>query len=266
MASMMAKAAILAGAAAAALVLGVGGAAGAGQHSQEVGDSRDMPAREEFRQTYRIAPDGTVRVRGIAGPVSVETIDGGDTAEVYILRMAATERELRCYRTDVRSSPDRLSIEHVQDEHDQECNRIRSRQQVRLRVPRSVNLDFATVAGALDVAPIDGMVRLEAIAGATALAGVRTAEIDAIAGPLSIGLAGGGQDVRISSVVGPVELNLARGVDADLHVDSVIGSVRSLASDLEMVNEDGSYRARIGAGGGSVRLSSVVGSVELRRP
>ena len=262
----MARAAILAGAAAAALALGVAGSATAGQSSQETGDWNDMPAREEIHQTYRIAPHGTVRVRGIAGPVSVETTAGGDTAEVHIVRMAATERELRCYRTEVRSSLDLLAIEHVQDEHDRDCNRIRSRQEVRLRVPRSVDLDFATVAGAVDVEPTDGMVRLEAIAGATALASVRNAEIDALAGPLSLGLAGGGQDVRISSVVGPVDLHLGRGVNADLQVDSVIGSVRSLASDVEMVERDGSYRARIGSGGGSVRLSSVVGSVRLRRP
>lgn len=260
---------ILAGAGAAALTIGVGvGAgttAGPGDLGQTRGDADQMTAREEFHQTYRISRDGTVRVRGIAGPVTVQTTDGGDTAEVHILRMAATERELRCYRTEVSSSGGDLSIEHVQL-RERGCDSIRSRQEVRLTVPRSVDLDFSTVAGAVDIAPTDGRVRLDSIAGATTLASVREADIDAIAGSLSIGLAPGNQDVRISSVVGPVEVSIGEGVNTDLSFDSVIGSVRSLAPGIAIRENDGSYRARAGSGGGRVSLSAVVGAVRLRRP
>lgn len=257
---------LLAGAGAAALLATTAATGSIDNVGQTRGDAEDMTAREEIHRSYRISPDGTVRVRGIAGPVSVETTDGGDTAEVHIVRMAATERELRCYRTEVSSTPERLTIEHVQDEREPGCRSIRSRQEVRLRVPRSVDLDFSTVAGAVDVAPTDGRVRLDSIAGATALASVREAEIDAIAGNLSIGLAPNSRDVRISSVVGPVELELAPGVNADMRFDSVIGSVLSLASDVELDESDGTYRARVGSGGGRVSLSAVVGSVRLRRP
>lgn len=260
--------ALLFAAAGAALMLGAGASAiGAQNYGQTRGDADQMRAREEIRQTYRISPQGTVRVRGIAGPVTVETTDGGDTAEVHVVRMAATERELQCYRTEISSSRARLSIEHVQRERERECRSIRSRQEVHLRVPRSVNLDFSTIAGALDVAHTDGMVRAESIAGQATFARVRAAEIDSIAGGLTIGLAPvGSEGVRISSVVGPVDLNLDRGVDADLSVDSVMGSVRSLAAGVEFEEDYGTYRARLGAGRGRVSLSSVVGPVRVRRP
>jgi hypothetical protein len=122
-------------------------------------------------------------------------------------------------------------------------------------------------AGALDVAPIDGCVSLDSIAGSTTLARVRTADISSIAGGLTIGLAPvAGEGIRISSIVGPVNLNLERGVDADLRVDSVMGSVRSLAPGADFVERHGTYHARFGAGGGRVSLSSVVGPVRVRRP
>lgn len=260
------RAAFLLSAAAAAFSLAGSAAAVDRGGSQSRGEASEMQARQEIHQTYRIAPNGTVRVRGIAGPVSVETIEGGDTAEVHMVRMAATDRELDCYRTEISSTPETLSIEHVQ-RRDGSCDNIRSRQEVRLRVPRSVNLDFATIAGALDVAPIDGMVRIGSIAGRTSFARVRAAQINSIAGGLSLGVAPVGSDcVRVDSIVGPVELNLEPGVDADLRVASVVGSVRSLAADIDLEEEDGTYRARLGSGRGRVSLSSVVGSVRLRRP
>jgi hypothetical protein len=260
--------ALLIAAAAAALMVGAGASAiGAENYGQTRGEPDEMRAREEIRQTYRISPRGTVRVRGIAGPVVVETTNGGDTADVHIVRMAATERELQCYRTEISSSPDRLSIEHVQRERERECRSIRSRQEVRLRVPRSVNLDFSTIAGALDVAPVDGLVRADSIAGHATFARVRAAEIDSIAGGLTLGVApDGAQGVRISSVVGPVDLHMETGADADLSVDSVMGSVRSLVEGVDFQEDEGTYRARLGSGRGRVTLSSVVGPVRLRRP
>jgi hypothetical protein len=258
---------LLLAAAAASLAAGASAFAAGADRGQTYNDDDEMRARQEIHETYRISPRGTVRVRGIAGPVTVETTDGGDTAQVDIVRMAATERELQCYRTEVTSSPDRLTIEHVQREHDRDCRNIRSRQEVRLRVPRSVNLDFSTIAGALDVAPVDGMVRLSSIAGQATLARVRAAEIDSVAGGLSLGIAPMTEEgVRISSVVGPVDLSFGPGVDADLSVDSVMGSVRSLSPDFDVSEEYGTYRARLGSGRGRLSLSSVIGPVRLRRP
>ncbi|MDQ4087869.1 MAG: hypothetical protein M3177_07670 [Pseudomonadota bacterium] len=267
MSSVVTRFGYLTGVAAALLLLGAGAVGLAHERGQTYADTRDMRAREEFRQSYRISPDGTIRVRGIAGPVSVETTDGGNTAEVHIVRMAASERELRCYRTDVRSSPGLLAIEHVQRDEDPDCESIRSRQEVHLRVPRSLDLDLSTIAGALDVGPVDGMVRAHSIAGRARFAQVRAAEIDSIAGGLTLGIAQvAEQGVRISSVVGPVDLNLERGIDADLSLDSVMGSVRSLVAGVDLDEDYGSYRARLGSGGRAVSLSSVVGPVRVRRP
>lgn len=225
----------------------------------------EMRVRDEFHQTYRLNRGAEVRVRGIAGPVSIET-GGGDRAEVHIVRMAASERDLQCYRVDVSASEGSLTIEHDRDRRRPECRNIRSRQEVRLVLPRSVDVDVAGVAGAVNVQPVDGMVRLSGIAGRVDVASARSADLSSIAGGVSLGLASGGSEgVRIASIAGPVEIRFERGVDADLSFDSILGSVRASSPDVDVIEERGRYRARVGSGGRQIRVSSIVGPVRLSR-
>jgi hypothetical protein len=249
---------------AAALAAALAAASAGGADTGRRYDSdAEMTVREESRQTYDLTPNAQLRVRGIAGPVTIETGDFAQ-AELHIVRMAATQRDLDCYRTQVSATRSSLTIEHVQDRDRDGCDNIRSRQEVRLRLPRSMSIDLQTIAGAVDIGATDGMVRLSSIAGRTSLARVRTAEISSIAGRLTMGLAPvGDEGVEVSSVAGGVELNVEPGVDADVRVSSVIGGVSGFGDSEEGY---GNYRARIGQGGGRVSLSSIVGSVRLRRP
>lgn len=245
---------------AAAVVASSAGGADTGRRDNE---HPQMTVRDEFSQAYELALDASLRVQGIAGPVTIETGDF-TSAEVHVVRMAATQRELDCYRTQVSASSSRLTIEHVQDRDRDGCDSIRSRQEVRLRLPRSMNIDLESIAGAVEIGATDGMVRLSSIAGRTSLARVRAAEINSIAGRLTMGLASiGAEGIAVSSVAGGVELNAEPGLDADIRVSSVIGGITGF-EDVE--GDYGDYRARIGRGGGRVSLSSIVGSVRLRRP
>lgn len=235
---------------------------GASADSGQRQDSTPMTARETIDQSYDLARGSNVNIEGIAGPVTVETGDS-DRAEVHIIRMAASQRELDCYRTQVSATHNSLTIEHVQD-RSRDCRNINSRQEVRLRLPRSANVEMESIAGAVDVGPLEGMLRLNSIAGRTTLAEVRSANISSIAGRLVMGLAPIGEDgIDVSSVAGPIELSAGPNVDADVEVSSIMGSVSGFP---ELGGEDGGYRARIGRGGGRVSLSSIVGSVRLTRP
>jgi len=235
----------------------------AADRGQRNNASEAMNAREEIRETHRLAAGATVRVEGIAGPVTVET-GGGDSAEVHIVRMAASERELQCYRTRVEAAPDRLVVSHVQLEDRPGCDNIRSRQEVRLRLPRAVDLELSSIAGALEIGAVEGALRLDSIAGRVRLAGAREARISSLAGGLTLGVGAlGPEGMRISSVVGPVALRFAPGADASLSADSVMGSVRGEAIDV--VEDEGRYRAQVGDGGPRIAISSVVGSVRLSR-
>lgn len=244
----------------AALTLSAPGSADSGQTQRE---GEVMAAQERFDQSYALSPGAEVSVEGIAGPVTIVT-GSGARAEVQVVRMAATQRELDCYRTAVEASRDRLRIRHVQEDTPG-CRSIRSRQEVSLALPRSANVALETIAGRVEVGALDGHLSLDSIAGQVSLASIRSASLSSLAGGLSLHvdrLAPRGVD--ISSVVGGVELGFGRDADADVSVSSVMGSVRSESPALRLYGEDQSYRARVGRGGPNVTMSSIVGRVRLR--
>jgi hypothetical protein len=221
--------------------------------------------RDEIRRTIHLSPGAEIRAAGIAGPVSIETFDGGGEAEIHVVRTARSQAELDCYRTAVESSASRISIEHVQFSKQLGCDSINASQQVRLRVPRGVDVHLSTIAGRVDIGRVDGLVRLDSIAGPVALSGVSAARLDALAGGLSLADARpGARGIHVSSVVGPVELAFARNADADVRLTSVIGNVESQSPRGQFKGEGSDFHLRVGRGGPDVSVSSVMGPVRLR--
>jgi hypothetical protein len=228
----------------------------------QTNDDDSMAVREVIDRTVDLSPGADVSLDSIAGPVTIETGNGA-TAQVHIVRGGATARDLACYRTQIDASANRLRIYHVQDKS-RACHNIRSRQEVHLTLPRSVNVSMSSVAGNVDIAAIDGRLKLESIAGQVRAAGVRQADLSSIAGGLAMTL---GQldprGVQISSVVGGTSLRFVPGTNADVRVDSVIGNVTSGSSAIPISYRSGTAVARVGAGGTPVTISSVVGNVQL---
>ena len=228
-------------------------------------ETSQLPEREVINRTFRLEANSRVEVSGIAGPVTVETT-GGDTAEVHVVRLAQTERELRCYETLVKGASNSLSVRHHQFSHLPGCDSIRSRQQVTLRLPRAVELDLSTISGDVNVGAVEGVVRLSNIAGHVRVAEAQAAEINSLAKGLSMSLAQvSDRGIRIRGIVGAVELSLGRDVNADVRVTNVLGSVRSASPDITLTETGGGYRARAGTGGALISLSGINGSVRLRR-
>jgi DUF4097 and DUF4098 domain-containing protein YvlB len=224
-------------------------------------NANSMAVRERVDQVYDLEPGADVSVDTIAGPVTIET-GQGTKAEIHIVRGAATARELACYRVKVEASRRRILIKHEQDTHRDGCDSIRSGQEVRLVLPRAVDVSLETIAGNVDVAPIDGQLKLNAVAGPVRARGVRSAQITALAGGLT--MTAGPIDprgVHISSVVGMTDITFAPGTNASVSVDSVMGNTTSPTIPIRWNN--GRATARVGAGGPSVSVSAVVGHVTL---
>ncbi len=235
--------------------------------AQEVERSaHDLPVREEINRKFQFARFGRVEVSGIAGgPVDIETT-GGNTIEVHILRSAQTQAELDCYRTEVENTPDSLTIRHVQDGRSGVCRSIRARQRVRLRVPRAVDVSLKTIGGAVNVGAIDGALRLTGIAGHATVAQVREAEINGLAKGLTMSVAQpGARGIHVSGVVGTVELNLARNINADLTVSNLIDvDDKTPGVKVTKVNATNGH-TRLGSGGAPISIAGVVGSVSINR-
>jgi hypothetical protein len=224
-----------------------------------------LPEREEINKSFSLDSNARVEVTGIAGPVNIETTDG-NTAQVHIVRMAQTQRELQCYETLVKSTQSSLSVRHNQFSQRAGCDSIRSRQVVTLRLPRTVELDLSFIGGEVNIGVIEGVVRLSNIAGRAVVAQAQAAEITSLASGLSLTLARvSDRGIRIRGVVGLVELNLARDLNTDLRFDNVLGGVRSTSPDLAVTRAGDTYRVRAGSGGALVSVSGINGGVKLGR-
>ncbi len=224
--------------------------------------TQDLPVREELNRKFQFTRFGNVEVSGMAGDVNIET-HNGSTVDVYVMRSAETQAELDCYQTVIENTEDRLTVSHEQSEQGR-CGSIRARQRVLLRVPRAVNVSLETIDGAVNVGRIDGVLRLQGINGHATAAHVREALIDGLARGLTISVAQPtAEGIRVTSVMGQVDVEVLSDVNADLKVSLV--EVDPKFTGIRMIEMRETRRAkRFGAGGPPISISGVVGSVRIK--
>ena len=226
---------------------------------------RDMTEREDINQTYQLAAGARVQLSVISGPVDIETTTG-NVAEVHIVRMGETRADLDCYKIDIEHTPDSLVIRHHQ-ERTGECQNIRARQEVTLRLPRDVDLKVSAISGPVKIGEIDGSLRLSGISGRVEVAqALGFSDISGISGVLSITIPRlSERGIRVSGISGRVELLLASDLNANLNVSGINGDVNAAAPNVTL-NKVGhsNFSGRVGSGGSMISVSGISGSVTFR--
>jgi DUF4097 and DUF4098 domain-containing protein YvlB len=238
----------------------------------ETGTSAPVESgREETRQTFKMSPGARVEVRGINGPVTIETAET-DTAEVHILRTAKDKADLERHKIIIEQTPDSLVVraENVKRGFFDKVFELGkgTRQEVTLRIPRKSEVKAHGVNGSVKVGEVDGTVNASGINGRVEVAqAVGRAEISGINGGVVVGLSRvEGEGVRVSGINGGVVFRVGEEVNADVNVNGHNGG---FSVDLpRMVVEEGMkhsrMRARIGAGGAPVIINGVNGSLSFR--
>jgi len=221
----------------------------------------DYPERDEIHQSFDLAVGAAVDVSGIAGPIEITTTDTG-AAQVNIVRSAPTRVDLECGKVVVDHTSTRLQIRS-----ESLCPIVRGRQRVSLELPRRVDVSLHGIAGAVRIGPIDGMVRLESVAGHVEVDELRAATMSSLAAGLTMTVAGVSErGIRVSSVTGGIDLSVRADLNADLTVKSIVGRVRSDVSESRTTSDDDEdFHAVIGTGGPTILLESVVGPVNIHR-
>ncbi|HEV2705707.1 MAG TPA: hypothetical protein VGV59_07255 [Pyrinomonadaceae bacterium] len=227
--------------------------------------------REETRQTFKMSPGARVEVRGINGPVTIETAET-DTAEVHIVRTAKNMADLERHKILIEQTPESLVV-RAENPKRGFWDRVfelgsGTRQQVTLRIPRKSEVKAQGVNGSLKVGEVEGGVNASGINGRVEVAqATGRAELSGINGGVVVGLSRvEGDGVRVSGINGGVVFNVGGEVNADVNVNGHNGG---LSVDLPgMVIEEGMkhsrMRARIGAGGAPVTINGVNGSLSFR--
>jgi len=237
---------------------------------------RDLKERDEMRQSYQLSTGARVEVAGISGAVKIETADI-DTAEVAIVRYAATRAALEHHKIIVDHSPTSLTVHGEKNDSSVRSmlahlltRRDDVRQEVTLRLPRRVQLFTNGVNGRVTIGEVDGAVSVHGVNGRVEIAQAADhAEVSGVNGGVTMTLAGlGERGVKISGVNGGIELRFANDANASFEVHGINGGVHSDAPDIivEKDNDDRSnVTARIGKGGAPVSLNGINGGVRLTR-
>ena len=228
-------------------------------------DDRDYVEREEINETYELAPGARVELSVISGSVDVETTNGS-TAQVNIVRMGETRKDLDCYTIGIEHTATSLIMRHKQ-ERTGECQNIRSKQLVTLRLPRNVELKLNAISGPVKIGEIDGSLKLSGISGRVDVAqALGYSDISGISGVLSISIPRmSDRGIHVSGISGKVELRLASDLNADLAVSGINGDVNAAAPNVT-INKVGhsNFAGKVGAGGSVISVSGISGSVTFR--
>lgn len=272
--------------------------------TSETAQNRDFTERDELNQTYRLAPGARVEVSSIRGPVEIVSGDNA-TAEVQIIRTARTRADLEYHKIEVKQTGDSLVVRGVQEPEERQQENIRVDHHVKLKVPRHIDLAVKSISGWIKVGDVDGETHVSSISGRVNLGNVggklrvssisgnlevgnvgAEARINSISGNLGLSQINGSLDVssvsgrvsatlvslsprgiHIKSVTGSIEIAFQSEINADFNAESISGEVYLNVPNVIRESEEKSsnVRARIGAGGTPIRISSVTGNIRLKQ-
>lgn len=264
----------------------------------------DFQERDEVNQTYQLAPGARVEVSSIRGPVEIVNADTAK-AEVQIIRTARTRADLEYHKIEVEQTSNSLVVRGVQEPEERRGRNIQVNHHVRLKLPRQIDLSVSSISGWIKVGDVDGQTLVSSISGSANIGNVgNKLQVNSVSGSLEVGNVGaearvtsisgslqlgqvngslnvssisGGlnatllsldpQGIHIKSVSGSIEIGFKSEVNADFTAESVSGQVQF---DLPNVTRDSevrspNVRARIGAGGTPITISSVSGNIRLTR-
>lgn len=241
---------------------------------------------QDFQKSYRLPQGSRVSIKNISGDVVVKGYDG----EAVVVSGYKEGRDRDLISVEDNSTGSNVD---VKVRYPERCN-CNASVRFEVKVPRMINLDydaFSSVSGNVEVSEAVGTIRAKSVSG-----DVRVREVagaiyaTSVSGDVSVGEASGG--VSAKSTSGNVRVDLLRLEGANtnrLEFTSVSGNVEvkmpgSLGAEVEMSTMSGSLetdfpitiekrewgpgrsaRGRVGDGARALKLSSVSGSVYLRR-
>jgi len=264
----------------------------------------DFQERDEINQTFQLAPGARVEVSSIRGSVEITNTDSS-TAEVQVIRTAKTRADLDYHKVEVAQTANGLVVRGIQEPEDRRRRNVQVNHRVILKLPRRIELAVTSISGSLHSGDIDGLVNVFSISGSVNLGNVGgnlqansisgdlqasnvggEAHVNSVSGGVRLGQVNGALDVtsvsgslraaltnlstrgiKIKSVSGSIELAFKSDINADFTAEGVSGQVYLDVPNVNRESEAKSpnVRARIGAGGTPITISSVSGNIKLVR-
>jgi putative adhesin len=242
-------------------------------------DSRDR-GRVDFRWDKSLPNGSHVTVHDINGDISITPSTNGRVEIVGIRH--GSDRYADDLKAQVVETRDGIVVCVVWRDSDSECDDRgyhshgeggdhwnHGSMDLELRVPSDVQVSANSVSGDIGIVGARGDVRANSVSGDVKLDRLRASSVSAhsVSGDIEVHveeLTGRG-DLSFKTVSGDVTVELPRGLDADVSLSTVSGS---LDSDFQMtLNGRVSRRrieARVGQGGRGLDVTTVSGDVRLK--
>jgi hypothetical protein len=270
----------------------------------ETAQRSDFRERDEINQTFELSPGARVEISSIRGSVKIVNADSA-TAQVRIIRTARTRADLEYHKIEVAHTANSLVIRGIQEPEERREGNVQVDHEVILTLPRRIDLSVKSISGSLRATDIDGPVRVNSISGSVKISSITgKLQVNSVSGSVEVGNAGadvrvnsvsgnvdvgqvdgslevssvsGGvkatllslssQGIHIRSVSGSIEIGFKSDVNADFNAEGISGQVYLDVPNVVRDSDEKSsnVRARIGAGGTSITISSVSGNIRLTR-
>lgn len=234
------------------------------------------PAEQPVDARRSVAADATISVENLAGSLEIVGVDGTE------LRVTGTMGD-DVEELEISGDPQELSLEVKIPEGRHRGGERKIAADLRIEVPRGVNLEVETVSASVDIREVGGAIEAASVSGPVTVAGgSRRVEVESVSGRVSVTgaagaiaaesvsgsvvLAGISGDVEASTVSGDIEVDA--GAVGDAEIETVAGSVRfkgQLASDgsLDIESHSGNVEVQLPADlGAEFELDSFSGRIE----
>ncbi|HEU4995037.1 MAG TPA: DUF4097 family beta strand repeat-containing protein [Gemmatimonadaceae bacterium] len=239
----------------------------------------------DFRWEKALAAGSTVALHNINGDVTVTPSTSGKVEIVGVKR--GNRRYFEDITLEVVESSRGITVCSMFKNADMECDEdgLRSHDRwgrrgrdwddlqidIEVKLPANLEVRANSVSGNVSVVGARGDVRATSVSGDVRMERLRVTSLKAtsVSGDVVVGVdsLGGSGTLSFTSVSGNVTADLPKGIDADVSLRTVSGS---LDSDFPLVLSGGrmsshSLEARIGRGGRELEVRTVSGDVRLRQ-
>jgi len=227
--------------------------------------------REEFHQTYPLQAGGRVELENINGAVHITAWDRNEV-KVDAVKTASSKEKIDDARIEVDATAGRVSIRTKYPEHNltftDHGRRNPASVEYTLTVPRGANLDeISLINGDLEISGISGKVKSSCINGKTIASNLSgAAHLSGVNGRVQAAFEFIQHSIEMESVNGRVEIVLPSDTNALIEAETVSGSISNeigLLSTGHIVGHN--LRGQLGSGGPRIKLSTVNGSIDIRR-
>ena len=237
-------------------------------------------AAQDFRWHASLTSGKTLEVRGISGRIRAVRATGGE-AEVTAVKKAGRRGNPEDVEIKVVEGGDGVTICAVYPTRRSgmsECqpggghgDNIKDNDvsvDFEVRVPAGVDFLGSTVNGDVSASELPADARVSSVNGDVEVSAAGTARGTTVNGSVvaTVGKAGWTGTLEFSTVNGGIRVTLPAGLDADIEASTVNGSIDSdFPITVEGRMRPREFRGRIGKGGRKLELTTVNGSIELRK-